>query len=101
MAITQLGNGRWRVQIRRKELKLDRVFDTKKEAIQAEALALGKVKPKETVKTLADVWEKYQESLTQSLDLNFGQKFPNGARGGESPAPAPDPSNVINKTKLN
>ncbi len=63
MAITQLGNGRWRVQIRRKELKLDRVFDTKKEAIQAEALALGKVKPKETVKTLADVWEKYQESL--------------------------------------
>ena len=65
MAITQLGNGRWRVQIRRKELKLDRVFDTKKEAIQAEALALGKVKPKETVKTLADVWEMNRPSFSR------------------------------------
>lgn len=63
VAITQLSNGRWRVQIRRKELKLDKVFDTKKEATQAEAEALGKVKPKETAKTLNDVWEMYQQGL--------------------------------------
>lgn len=63
MAITQLASGKWRVQIRRKELKLDRVFDTKKEAIQAEAEALGKVKPRENAKTLANVWERYQQGL--------------------------------------
>jgi len=63
VAITQLSNGRWRVQIRRKELKLDRVFDTKKEAMQVEAEALGRVKPRETARTLSDVWEKYQQGL--------------------------------------
>jgi len=74
VAITQLVNGSWRVQIRRKELKLDRVFDTKKEAVAAEAVALGKVKPRETAKTLSDVWEKYQQGLEFSSKKLSTQK---------------------------
>lgn len=74
MAITQLANGTWRVQIRRKDLKLDRVFDTKKEATQAEAVALGKVKPRETAKTLQDVWERYQQGLEFSSKKLSTQK---------------------------
>lgn len=63
MSIQQLPNGKWRVQIRRKDCaKIDRVFETEAEAREVERTALAKIKPSASGATLADVWSRYCES---------------------------------------
>lgn len=63
MSITQLPSGRWRVQIRRKHLRVDRVFDTQAEAREAEQRYLSTQRNPIGV-SLQDAWQDYVESLT-------------------------------------
>lgn len=63
MSIQQLPNGKWRVQIRRKDCaKIDRVFETEEEARDVERTALAKITPKASGATLADIWSRYCDS---------------------------------------
>lgn len=63
MSIRQLPSGRWRVQIRRKHLRVDRVYDTRAEARDAERRYLNAQKGHSGV-SLQDAWLDYVESLT-------------------------------------
>lgn len=62
MSVIQLPSGSWRVQIRRKNLKVDQRFDTEKEAREAEEKYVKTSKGKEGVPTLLAAWALYAES---------------------------------------
>ena len=61
MSISQLPNGKWRLQIRRKYLDHDQVFESKKEAQLVETELLKKPKPGKG-DTITTLWLRYQES---------------------------------------
>lgn len=62
MSVIQLPSGSWRVQIRRKNLRVDQRFDTEKEAREAEEKYLNASNGKEGVPTLLAAWALYVES---------------------------------------
>lgn len=62
MSVMQLANGKWRVQIRRKTLKVDAVYDTEAEARNAEAAALGLATEDTSRMTIRQLWERYEAS---------------------------------------
>ena len=61
MSVTRLPGGRYRVQIRRKNLQLDEVFSTEAEAKDAEARALSRHTKADSL-TLARLWVMYVDS---------------------------------------
>lgn len=62
MSIQKLPSGKWRVQIRRKNLHFDEVFDTELQARDAESKYLNSSKSQPGV-TLNDAWPIYEKSL--------------------------------------
>lgn len=63
VGITRLKNGKFQLQVRRKGLpKLDKVFESKDEALAAEAAAVRKQKPIPGDVTLNELWERYRVS---------------------------------------
>lgn len=66
MGVTNTKNGKFRLQIRRNGYPtVDKVFESKEEALAAEAAAMSKRKPAKPVKadiTLSELWERYSES---------------------------------------
>lgn len=63
MSISELPNGRWRLQIRRRKLQADEVFDTEFEARNAEAKYLATTRSKNKTPTLQEAWDLYADSL--------------------------------------
>lgn len=61
MSVMRLKNGKWRLQIRRKTLKLDELYDSEAEARAAEAQALGNHVESGQI-TLRQLWARYCES---------------------------------------
>jgi len=62
MSIQKLPNGRWRVQIRRKNLHFDQVFDSEPEARAAQKKFVDAQKGQPGI-TLEDAWPIYEKSL--------------------------------------
>jgi len=62
MSIKKLPSGRWRVQIRRKHLRVDKVFDTESEAREAQQQYISVQKSPKGV-TLQDAWQDYEQSF--------------------------------------
>jgi len=62
MSIQKLPSGKWRVQIRRKNLHFDEVFDTEHQARDAESKYLNASKAQPGI-TLEDAWPMYEKSL--------------------------------------
>lgn len=62
MGIFQAANGRWRLQLRRKHLRVDEYFDTEEEAKAAELEALEALAPSSDKLTLSRLWERYSQS---------------------------------------
>lgn len=62
MTVSRLKNGKWRVQIRRKTLQLDAIFDTEEAARAAEADALERHEQAGQGLRLRDLWDRYKES---------------------------------------
>lgn len=63
MGILKLPSGTWRVQVRRKSIKVDQTFPTELDAKTFLARLQAKVDPKATTPTLVNAWERYQRSL--------------------------------------
>ncbi len=61
MSVIKLSNGRWRLQIRRKTLKVDELYDTEEAAREAEAAALGTHVESGRI-TLRQLWQRYIDS---------------------------------------
>lgn len=71
MGVLKLASGRWRVQIRRKTLKVDELYDSEEEARAAEAALLGKHSDLAKGMTLRMLWERYSGSqLFEEKALN-------------------------------
>ncbi|QDX22494.1 tyrosine-type recombinase/integrase [Pandoraea pnomenusa] len=66
MSIIKLPSGRWRLQIRRKHLKVDQVYDTEEAAQAAEAELLERHSGNGKGLTLKQLWERY--ILSQQFD---------------------------------
>lgn len=62
MSVIQLPSGSWRVQIRRRNLKVDQRFDTEKEARDVEEQYVKASKGKDGVPTLLTAWALYKDS---------------------------------------
>lgn len=62
MSVVQLASGRWRLQIRRKTLKVDELYDSEEEAKAAEQALLGAHVDVSKGMTLAQLWERYTGS---------------------------------------
>ena len=62
MGIKKLANGSWRVQVRKKHVRLDKVFDTEEEAQAAHDDAMGRSTPP-TTQTLSELWTRYEASM--------------------------------------
>ncbi len=62
MSVIQLGSGRWRLQIRRKTLKIDETYDTEEAAKAAEAEYLGAHREIGQGFTLRQLWARYVDS---------------------------------------
>lgn len=62
MSVVQLPSGRWRLQIRRRRLKVDQLFATEEEALKAEQKYVKAGSSKERGPTLNDAWALYQDS---------------------------------------
>ncbi|PRG72207.1 hypothetical protein C6T69_13700 [Burkholderia multivorans] len=77
MSIVQLPSGRWRLQIRRKTLKVDELYDTLEAAQEAEEEYLKAPAGNPGRNTIKDLWERYEASTdftskklkTQSTEL--------------------------------
>lgn len=74
MGVSQLSSGRWRVQIRRKTVRFDDLFDTKEEADQACREALGRAATDTSLLTVRQLWEKYVASSDFSNKASHTQK---------------------------
>lgn len=74
MSITALPSGRYRVQIRKRSLKFDQLFDTRKEAERAEAEALARAQPPDQDIKVRSLWARYVDSQL------FGDKTENTRR---------------------
>lgn len=61
MSVMRLKNGKWRLQIRRKTLKIDELYDSEAGARAAEAQALGNHVESGQI-TLRQLWARYCES---------------------------------------
>lgn len=62
MSVTKLASGRWRLQIRRKTLKVDELYDSQEAARAAEAVALGAHADTGMGLTLRQLWLRYLDS---------------------------------------
>lgn len=62
MTVSRLPSGKWRVQIRRKTLQLDEIFETEEAAKAAEADALERHEQAGQGLRLKDLWERYTQS---------------------------------------
>ena len=60
MSISELPTGRWRLQIRRRKLQFDRIYDTQAEAQEAERQLLKTVKTDSGIPTLEEAWAIYE-----------------------------------------
>lgn len=75
MGITQLKNGKFRLQIRRKGFpSVDKVFESAEEAQAAETAAAKKQKPVQDGITLSELWERYHDSREFSEKAENTQK---------------------------
>ena len=63
MSVAKLASGKWRVQIRRKTLKVDDVYATEAEARAAEAEALATRAEDGKGLTIRTLWGRYVDSL--------------------------------------
>ena len=63
MGIQQLGSDKWRLQIRRRNLKVDKVYPTEREAKQAEAKYLASTGSRRSAITVSAAWDLYSASL--------------------------------------
>ncbi len=61
MSVFKIAGGRWRVQIRRKTVRVDEVFESRDEALQAERKALGRAVDSHAI-TVSELWSRYVES---------------------------------------
>lgn len=62
MSVVKLGSGRWRLQIRRKTLKVDELHDSEEQARAAEASYLGAHRETGQGFTLRQLWARYEGS---------------------------------------
>lgn len=62
MSVVKLASGRWRLQIRRKTLKVDELHDTEEAATAAEAEYLGAHRETGQGFTLSQLWSRYVDS---------------------------------------
>lgn len=62
MSVVKLGSGRWRLQIRRKTLKVDELHDSEEQARAAEAAYLGAHRESGQGFTLRQLWARYVDS---------------------------------------
>ena len=62
MSVIKLGGGRWRLQIRRKTLKVDELHDSEEAARAAEAEYLGAHREVGSAFTLRQLWTRYEAS---------------------------------------
>lgn len=62
MSVVKLGSGRWRLQIRRKTLKVDELHETEEAAKAAEAEYLGAHRESGQGFTLRQLWARYVDS---------------------------------------
>ena len=77
MSVMQLPSGRWRLQIRKKHLKVNEVFDTEDAALETQARSLAERNQNPGEMTLAQLWQLYLDSemfevkapKTQSTEL--------------------------------
>lgn len=77
MSVVQLPSGRWRLQIRKKHLEVDRVYDTQEAALVAKAEFLERHNTDGKGMTLNQLWPRYVDSQmfedkaakTQSTEL--------------------------------
>lgn len=63
MGIRQIAPDKWRLQIRRRNLKVDKVFASEREAQQAQAKHLGSVSSRSSAILVQNAWELYSASL--------------------------------------
>jgi integrase len=63
MGITKLDSGTWRLQIRRKRLRVDQVYPTEREARREESRYLATTSSKTGTPTLQQAWDLYADSL--------------------------------------
>lgn len=62
MSVTKLPSGRYRVQIRKKYMKFDALYETEAEARAAEQDALARAQPPDKGITLRALWSRYKDS---------------------------------------
>ncbi len=74
----RLASGKWRVQIRRKTLSVDELFDTEDAARAAEAEALAMHAETATGLTLRVLWTRYEQSMQFAKKATNTQKTERG-----------------------
>ena len=77
MGVTLLPSGAWRVQVRRRSLKVDQTFPTELEARTFLARYVARIDPKADSPLLSNAWDQYEKSL------EFANKRPR-TRGTEA-----------------
>lgn len=63
MGVIQIASDKWRVQIRRKNLRFDQVFSSEREAKHAHTVHLTGVSSNANTITVKNAWELYEKSL--------------------------------------
>lgn len=78
MSVMQLASGRWRVQIRRKKLNVDELYDSEAAAREAEQAALATHAEDGRGLTLRVLWSRYEQSMQFSKKASNTQKTERG-----------------------